>query len=314
MAALSILLFIFYHWRVTIEAQGETHPLSWPKDLLMKVLIIDRDTMFSSLLAARIRAAGHEVIESAVKNDGIEQIGTSRIDAVFFDPSPLLDAKPIMFQVRRMVHTYTYLVLMTENFNPRLKAIKSGCNDGIPKPVDPDVLATTLQNAERMSDMVMRIGDESYDFPSSGGVISKSAFNQLFRSAMDRVSRYEENAHALFISVPNYQDIKIDDGKYAADYAISKLAQTLVRVRRQSDILAQTGENEFALLLQRPLVETESIDAAKRFSLALDEQTDITSNGVTDLFLTVTLVHLPTGAVDYERTSRITAQGSRSSG
>lgn len=279
----------------------------------MKILIIDRDDMFSNLMASKMKAAGHDVVTTTIKNDGIEQIGTTKLDAVYFDPSPMVDPKPILLQIRRMVHTYPYLVMMSENADRRA-GIHAGCNDGLAKPLDPAALTTSLGNAERMSDLVNRIGDETYDFPSAGGVISKSAFNQLFRSAIDRVSRYSESAHALFISIPNYDDIKVDDGKYAADYAVSKLAQNLVRLRRQSDILAQTGENEFALLLQRPQTDTESVDAAKRFSAALDEQTDVTSTGVTDLFIDVSLVDLPTGSLDFRRTSRIKGQNAVAAG
>jgi len=279
----------------------------------MKILIIDRDTMFSNLMASKMKAAGHEVILSTIKNDGLEQIGTTKVDAVYFDPSPMTDPKPIMLQIRRMVHTYPYMVMITENGSREL-GIKAGCHDGMAKPLDPSALATSLENAERMTQLALRIGDESYDFPSSGGVISKSAFNQLFRSAMDRVSRYGESSQVLFISIPNYDDIKLDDGKYAADYAVSKLAQNLVRLRRQSDILAQTGESEYALLLQRPQNASESVEAAKRFSAALDNQDDITSNGVTDLFIEVNLVDLPSGNLDYQRSSRIRAQGAVSAG
>ena len=279
----------------------------------MKILIIDRDEMFSNLMASKMKAAGHDVVTTTIKNDGIEQIGTNKLDAVYFDPSPMTDPKPILLQIRRMVHTYPYLAMISEN-NARAAGIQAGCNDGLAKPLDPAALATSLENAARMCDLINRIGDETYDFPSAGGVISKSAFNQLFRSAIDRVSRYNESAHALFISIPNYDDIKIDDGKYAADYVVSKLAQNLVRLRRQSDILAQTGENEFALLLQRPQTETESVDAAKRFSTALDEQTEITSTGVTDLHIDVSLVGLPTGALDFRRTSRIKGQGAIAAG
>lgn len=279
----------------------------------MKILIIDRDDMFSNLMASKMKAAGHDVVTTTIKNDGIEQIGTTKLDAVYFDPSPMTDPKPILLQIRRMVHTYPYLVMVSEN-GSREDGIRAGCNDGLAKPLDPTALMASLDSAERMVDLIMRIGDESYDFPSAGGVISKSAFNQLFRSAIDRVSRYSENSHALFISIPNYEDIKLDDGKYAADYAVSKLAQNLVRLRRQSDILAQTGENEFALLLQRPQTPTESLDAAKRFSAALDEQTDITSTGITDLLIDVNLVQLPTGALDFRRTSRIKGQTAVSAG
>lgn len=279
----------------------------------MKVLIIDRDTMFSSLLAAKIRAAGHDVFEAAVKNDGIEQIGTNRIDMVFFDPAPMNDPKAVILQIRRQVHTYPYLVLMGEGVD-RAAGIKAGCHDGFAKPLDPSRLTAMLENAERMVGLVQRMGDESFDFPSAGGVISKSAFNQLFLSAIDRVSRYGESAHVLFIGIPNYEDIALDDGKYAADYAVSKLAQLLVRLRRQSDILAQTGGHEYALLMQRPQTPTETLDAAKRFSAALDDQDDITSNGVTDLHIEVRLVDLPTGSLDFNRRSRIKGQGTRQAG
>lgn len=279
----------------------------------MKVLIIDRDTMYSSLLASKIRAAGHEVWETSIKNDGIEQIGTNRIDLVFFDPAPLTDAKAILLQIRRMVHTYPYLVMMGAELT-REVAVRAGCNDCLSKPLDPAALDRCLRNAARMGALIQRIGDESYDFPSAGGVISKSAFNQLFISAIDRAGRYNEVSHALFISIPNYEDIKIDDGKYAADYAVSKLAQTLARLRRQSDILAQTNVGEYAILLQRPQSPTESMDAARRFAAAMEDQQDITSNGVTDLRIDVSLVAIPTGELDFHNVTAVTGQGARSAG
>lgn len=297
-----------------MEMSGATRPQSrQSKPVAMKILIIERDTMFSNLLASKMRTLGHDVIETTIKNEGIEQIDTNKVDAVYFDPAPMNEPKSILLQIRRMVHTYPYLVLLGENVDSAA-AIKAGCHDGLAKPLDPAALSLTLENAERMVSLVAQLGDDSYDFPSAGGVISKSAFNQLFLSAMDRVSRYGESTKILFISIPNYEDIKLDDGKYAADFAASKLAQNLVRLRRQSDILAQTHVNEYALLLQRPQGESESVDAAKRFSAALDDQEEVTSNGVTDLYIDVSLIDLPSGAREFRRTSRIKGQGVRNAG
>ena len=59
----------------------------------MKILIIDRDDSFSNLVASKMKAAGHDVVTTTIKNDGIEQIGTSKLDAVYFDPSPMIDPK-----------------------------------------------------------------------------------------------------------------------------------------------------------------------------------------------------------------------------
>jgi DNA-binding response OmpR family regulator len=279
----------------------------------MKVLIIDRDMMFSSLMASKIRALGHDVLETTIKNDGIDQIDTNRVDAVYFDPSPLTDAKPVVLQVRRMVHTAPYLVLMGEGV-AREDGVKAGCHDGIAKPLDPTKLKISLENAERMCALVNRLADESYDFPSAGGVISKSAFNQLFISALDRTARYGESAHVLFLRIANYEDIKLDDGKYAADYAFSRLAQIIARARRQSDILGQIGHSEYALLLQRPVSATESMDAAKRFAVSLESQSDIASNGVTDVRLEISLIYLPTGEEQFHHEVRINNQIIRNAG
>lgn len=264
----------------------------------MKILIIDRDSMFSNLLASKIRAAGHEVFISAVKNDGIEQISENKIDAVFFDPAPLTDPKSMIMQIRRMVSSFTYLVLMGSVVE-RTDGVKSSCHDGISKPVDPARLAEVLANAERLVALVKRLGDDKSDFPSAGGVISKSAFNQLFLSSMDRISRYGETSRAIFISISNYEDIKIDDGKFAADFAASKLAHTLSRARRQSDILAQTAINEYALLILSPQQPDEAIEAARRFAAIMDGQKDMLQNGVTKVDLKISLITLPTGAEDF---------------
>jgi DNA-binding NarL/FixJ family response regulator len=268
----------------------------------MKILIIDRDTMFSSLLAAKLRAAGHDVIESAVKQDGIEALGSSNVDVVYFDPSPMTDPKGLLLQIRRMVYTYPYLVLMGHGTS-RMDAVRAGCNEALSKPLDPQKLSETLENAARLCPIIQRLGDTRYDFPSAGGVISKSAFNQLFISAMDRVSRYEETARVLFIGIKNYDDVKLDEGKLGADMVVSKLAQNLSRLRRQSDILGQTEKKEYALLLQRPQGPMEAMDAARRFGAAIDSLKDLSESGLSPVELYVNMIDLPSGTLEYEHTA-----------
>lgn len=273
----------------------------------MKILIIDRDPMFSNLLASKMKHAGHDVIETTVKHDGIEAIGATHVDAVYFDPSPMTDAKSILLQIRRMVHTYPYLVMMGHDLD-RTGGIKAGCNDGLAKPLDPAALAASLENAERMCTLIKRLGDTSYDFPSAGGVISKSAFNQLFISAMDRVSRYDETSRALFIGITNHDDIKVTEGKFAADYAVSQLAHNLTRLRRQSDILGQTNVNEYALLLQRPQSGTEALDAAKRFAVTIEKLQEIGENCSAEVMIDLTLIDLPSGQMEFQHACRIKGQ------
>ncbi len=258
----------------------------------MKILVIDRDALSTQLIRSKLEALGHTVVEESVKNNALERMEREEFGAVFFDPSPLNNARPIVLSIRRSVNNYPYIILMSQNME-REEAIKSGANEIIEKPLDSSRLETIMENAARLTKLIKRIGDESEDFPSAGGVISKSAFNQLFLSAVDRADRYGERAFLLFIGVDNFEELRALDGAYGTEYVSAKLSQYLVRLRRQSDIIAQTGKSEFCLMLQRPMYETEPMEAANRFAESIDKLTDIAPSEGSSVDLRVELLDMP---------------------
>ncbi|HEY8189128.1 MAG TPA: DNA-binding response regulator [Micavibrio sp.] len=261
----------------------------------MRVLVIDRDSLTTQLISSRLQAIGHTVVVEAVKNNAIERLSSESFDAVFIDPSPLSNARPVILGIRRSVREYPYVVLMSQTME-REEALKSGANDVMIKPLDGAGLEKMVQNAECLTKLIRRIGDESEDFPSAGGVIAKSAFNQLFLSGLDRADRYGERSFLVFIGVKNYDEILQADGPYPAQMISAKLSQTLVRLRRQSDIIAQTGKSEYCLMLQRPQYETEPLEAAGRFAEALAKNEDMMMAGGSQVELFVSLIDLPVGA------------------
>lgn len=260
----------------------------------MKILIIDRDALSTQLMTPKLEAAGHDVTIEPVKNNALELLGQEEFHAVYFDPTPLNNARPIVLGIRRASSNYPYIVLMSAEMG-REDAIKAGANDILTKPLDAARLDVISNNAERLTALVNRIGDESEDFPSAGGVIAKSAFNQLFLSSMDRADRYGEQAYYLFIGIKNYKEIVDFDGPQAAAFAAAKLSQYLVRLRRQSDIIAQTGKNEYCLMLQRPVYESEPLEAANRFVDALGKMEDLVEAGASNVEIYVRLIALPVG-------------------
>lgn len=262
----------------------------------MRVLIVDRDELSSKMLATKLAAEGHEAVEQVSKNDALEKITREHFDVLIIDPSPLTSPRPVILNIRRNIKNYPYIFLMSQEASLE-EAIKSGSNDILAKPLDLSSIPAKMANAALLSSLVQRIGDDSEDFPSAGGVIAKSAFNQLFLSALDRADRYGERAFVIFISMENFAEIQGLDGPYAAEYALAKLSQYLVRLRRQSDIIGQTAKAEYALLLQRPVYETEPEEAAARFAEALQKVEDIGSSGPSSVRLSLSLVELPTGRV-----------------
>lgn len=260
----------------------------------MNILIVDREEAVAGLLQSKLEAAGHKVRVEPSKDKAAEVVGSEEIDLIILDPTPMKDPRSTILNFRKGMASYTYVLWLAAEAKLE-DALKSGANDVLLKPVDPEALEVKLRNAVHMMELVKRIGDGSEDFPSAGGVIAKSAFNQLFLSALERADRYGEQSYTLFFSIKNYKDILELDGSYAADYAAANLSQALVRLRRQSDILGQTAKHEYALLLQRPVYDTEPVEAANRFGQALAEAEDIVSSGATGVELSVTLVGLPVG-------------------
>ncbi len=277
----------------------------------MKILIVDRDRASVQLMRHRLEAQGHQVVEESVKNEALERLKKENFELVFIDPAPLTNPRPVVLGIRRSVSRYPYIALLSHN-GTLAEAIAAGTNDILRKPIDGAELDRKVANAARLTTLVSRLGDESEDFPSAGGVIAKSAFNQLFLSAIDRADRYGERSYIVFITLSNYSRILETGGTYAADYAVAKMAQYLVRLRRQSDILAQTGRNEYALLLQRPQYETEPIEAANRFADSLGKYEDIISGAGAGGEITVRLLDLPIGTSMVEHViggSRHTSEG-----
>jgi len=133
------------------------------------------------------------------------------------------------------------------------------------------------------------------DFPSAGGVIAKSAFNQLFLTALERGDRYGELTYLLRVYISNIQDIHDMDGPYASGYAAAELSRQLVLMRRQSDIIGQTDKGEYCLMLLHPQSEQEPKEAAKRFADTLDRAHLDNVPGAVQPKLSVELVSLPLG-------------------
>jgi len=267
----------------------------------VKILIIDRDKMSAQIIASKMEADGHDVTIESSKSQAIELIANQSFDIVFLDPSPMRDARALTLNIKRNTRNMTYSVFMTAEEDVHFSDVmKMGCNDFILKPVDPIELKEKIDSAMRLQALFAKLGDVKEDFPSTGGVIAKSAFNQICLSSLERGGRYNELAFVLAISIKNYDEINKMDGTHHANYSVSKMAHHTVHLSRQSDIVGQTALNEYSILLQRTEGHSEAINAAKRFAASFDEINDFLAENGNPITLHLSLMHLPTGAIYFE--------------
>lgn len=267
----------------------------------MKILIIDRDKMSAQMMATKLMAEGHIITIEASKNEAIERVAEEKFDIILLDPTPMRDARALTLNIKRNTKNAPYSILMTMEQETNFSDVmKMGCNDFMIKPVDPKELFEKIANAVRLQDFFKNLSNINEDFPSAGGVISKSAFHQISLSAIERGGRYNELAFILAISVSNYDEIQKMDGDYHASYSVSKMARHMVRLSRQSDIVGQTGVNEYSILLQRTHGHEEAVNAAKRFAASFDEIDDFLPADGNPISIHLNLMHLPTGNIFFD--------------
>ncbi|MBI1326426.1 MAG: diguanylate cyclase [Alphaproteobacteria bacterium] len=267
----------------------------------MKVLLIDNEDALVPVLQSKLQALGHELHHMPSRADAFNILENNQFDIVMVDPSPQTDLRQAVITLRRLTGRYTYIFLLGRDLD-QIAGWQTGANDILPKPLAPDTILEKLDNAARLIGLVKQLGDEREDFPSAGGVIAKSAFNQLFLSGIERADRYGEECYVLFFTLSNHDVISFQHGKSVTEFASAAMAAELKRLRRQSDIMGQTGKYEYALILQRPNTAKEPQEAARRFVESLSKLQGITGAGQVDAEITVRLVALPHGAVQAEHT------------
>ena len=262
----------------------------------MTVLIIDRDQHSTDQITAFFDQNGIEYEHTMTRDLGMEKLRQNIYEAVILDPAPQNEIRPFVMAARRMAKQYPY-IMMTSHTIDEKKALSGGCNDLLVKPADLGLLAKKLESARHLTRLIQRLDDESEDFPSKGGIIAKSAYNQLFISCLDRADRYGEQSYLIFVKIKNFADIVATEGSGALAECADALKKYLARIRRLSDIAGQIATYEFSLLLLRPAKEDEPFLAVNRFAETLRDYHDLISLSQTPVEMSVSLLSVPSGEV-----------------
>lgn len=267
----------------------------------MEILVIDRESLTSQLISSKLLAKGHAVVTEPNKNEAFEKIKNGKFDCIILDPTPLSDARPVVVGIWKNVRSALkpYLILLSKSALPE-EAIKAGANDVLIKPFSSLDVDTKIGNAERLMEISRHLATED-NVHSSGGLIGKEAFNQLFLSAIDRSFRYAERSLIVFVSMTNYDEVVAAVGEDGVGETIRQLTEKMTFMRRQSDVIGRLGSHDFGILLQRPQYETEPVDAINRFSEILDKFYNSFEDKERAPKVVLSLVELPQGALHEER-------------
>lgn len=261
----------------------------------MRVLLVDKNAAATRAVTRELQAQNEEVVLEPERSKMYDHLKSNFVDVIIIDPTPMNDTSQLMQRMGRLVPPYIYTLLFTEGFR-REHAQNAGMNDILLKPVEQSDIKQKMQNARVLHQLNRHLSDTSTDYPGSDNFISKSAFKQLFFTALERSIRYLEIVSVILIGIDNYKEILDNDGIEAIDNITKRLSEKLVKSRRYADILGQTGEQEFSFLLLSHDNKDEPILAVNRFVKTLSELESVYEFGLkTTVKVYLRGISLPTG-------------------
>jgi GGDEF domain-containing protein len=154
---------------------------------------------------------------------------------------------------------------------------------------------------KNLTDLMTRLQDEHNDFISRDGVISKTAFYQIFMSCIDRADRYGEETFLLFVRIDNIHDITQFYGDQTAEDICEKVKKYTVKIRRLSDIIGRTAPNELCLMISRPMNRNEPVMAVNRFTDSIMEYADLFISGDARGKISVHMMAIPSGRILFSK-------------
>ena len=138
-----------------------------------KVLIVDDEEAFASVIAERMRARGFDVDTADGGGVALERVAKTRYDAVVLDLAmPGMDGMETMARMLAYDDTLQIIILTGHGSLQRgVEAVKAGAADFLEKPADIDELAGKVDEAfekrlasfqeglaKKMSDLIKRKG------------------------------------------------------------------------------------------------------------------------------------------------------------
>ncbi len=81
------------------------------------------------------------------------------------------------------------------------------------------------------------------------GLFNRPYFDETLNQQVSLASRYHQDFTILFLDIDNFKDVNDNHGHLAGDEALKAIAQVILAEKRDSDIAARFGGEEFVLLM-----------------------------------------------------------------
>ena len=218
----------------------------------MRVLVVDRDPLFSRLIETKLKNWGHRV---TVEHDGsaaYKLIAKEPFRMVVMDYDlPGMDGWEICRRIRGLQRPrYTYILFYADfsEKNAVMACLEAGADTYLNKPLNSAEFRLSIRAYKRLlnlEDILL----EGAGLDLSTGVINGASFRKFYEVAFADSERLHTKGSLLFIRVENYVAELRDHGFNPSEAMMAGLADLLSKIARASDLVARLSNDTFCVML-----------------------------------------------------------------
>lgn len=256
----------------------------------MRILILAADKSDRKAIGNLLEKAGFRTFEAEDSGKALEIVQMEPVDAVLVGFQGERERASLMCKAIRegaTVRPRLPIIAVTDQISETiLVSLKAGADDYIPAPFDPLILGGKLKAHVRLR--------KEYDLKleevvalcvkdSLTGSYNHVYFKARLKEEFQRSRRYKRNLSLAILGLDNLEKLKAAYGLPAGNRILSEASLVIRSAIRSSDVVARSGDSEFALILpeatsEQILPKTDIVRAKveERISLLDDRKTDLT--------------------------------------
>ncbi|HEV3010520.1 MAG TPA: diguanylate cyclase [Burkholderiales bacterium] len=234
---------------------------------LPKILIVDDSDTIRAVLAGAVRAMKFEPLLADCGETALELFVAEKPALVLLDVNmPGIDGYETARRIRAALpdEWVPIIFLSASEFDQDLeRAIESGGDDYLVKPVSAVVLSAKIRALQRLDHMRRKLLDVSSELTAANqrlealshqdgltGIANRRAFDFLLERQFAEAARRRNSFSVVLCDVDHFKAYNDHYGHVAGDECLRKVAAAFARsCKRTIDVAARYGGEEFALLL-----------------------------------------------------------------
>ncbi len=249
------------------------------------MLIVDDDKLSSRMVGLMVENEGHRTFIVNSWTAAIETFAKEDIDLVLMDAvMPTVDGFKLTSMLRQRATSYVPVVFITglKDSATRLRAIESGGDDLLTKPVDELELKVRLMAMLRIRRLTHALEVRTRrlaqlaSIDNLTGLLNRRSLDEHLAEQVEEALSGGGTLCAMMLDIDHFKLVNDTHGHDVGDIVIAGLSQVLDEVVRPTDLAFRYGGEEFVVLCPDTSLERAE-ELADRLRTIFAERTEASS-------------------------------------